>query len=111
MDERPLTPREAYERMMNGEMETGQRGSALFARHLLRSQAGKLAAEKCTESMAFTPDGTNPWTASITFTCGELSDSAQKILGAMHSNAHRTEMTEGADRIRISFYVYEWEEE
>ena len=109
MEERPLTPREAYERMMRGEdVHTGKSGNAAFARSLLRSQAGKLSAEKSTVGTVFSAEGENPWTVSVTFSDGELSRNAQTLLRAMRSNAHRTEMTEDGvpGRVRITFFVY-----
>lgn len=112
MDDRPLTPREAYESMMNGEdVKTGKRGNAAFARHLLRSQAGQLAVEKCTEYISFTPEDVNPWVASVTFSGGELSENGQTLLSAMRNNAHRTEMVVNGDTVQIMFYVYTFEED
>ena len=107
MDDRPMTPREAYERMARGEeIKTGNPVNAAFAKHLLRSQAGKLSVEKCTESISFAPDDMNPWVASVLFSGGELSGNAQTLLSAMRSNAHRTEMVVDGDAVQITFYVY-----
>ena len=112
MNDRPLTPREAYESMMNGgDVKTGNPVNAAFARHLLRSQAGKLAVESCAEHISFTPDGTNPWVASVTFSGGELSENGQTLLAAMRSNAHRTEMVVDGSTVQIMFYVYTFEED
>ena len=112
MDDRPMTPREAFESMMNGTGgTTGKEANAAFARYLLRSQAGKLATESCTEQISFTPDGTNPWAVSVTFSGGELSGNGRTILRAMRSNAHRTEMLPDGDSVRIIFYVYTLEED
>ena len=112
MDERPMTPREAFESMMNGTGgTTGKKANAAFARHLLRSQAGKLAAESCTWDISFTSDDTNPWTASVTFSGGELSANGRTLLRAMRSNAHRTQMLSDGDKMVIKFYVYTLEED
>lgn len=112
MDDRPLTPREAYESMMNGgDAKTGNPVNAAFARYLLRSQAGKLAVESCTESISFTPDDMNPWVASVKFSGGKLSDNGQTLLCAMRNNAHRTEMAVDGDAVQIMFYVYTFEED
>jgi len=112
MDDKARTPRENYERKMNGEdVETGSKANAAFAKHLLRSQAGKLATEQCVESITFTPNDTNPWAAGILFSAGELSENAQTLLNAMRSNAHRTEMTEDNGMVQITFYVHTLEED
>ena len=114
MDDRPMTPREAYESMMNGEdVTTGKKANAAFARYLLRSQAGKLAVESCTESISFTPDEMNPWVASVIFSGGEISENGQTLLAAMRNNAHQTEMiVDGnGNTIQIMFYVYTFEED
>ena len=112
MDDRPMTPREAFESMMNGSGgTTGKKANAAFARHLLRSQAGKLATESCTRSVTFTPDDANPWAASVTFAGGELSGNGRTLLRAMRSNAHRTEMLPDGDNVQIKFYVYTLEED
>lgn len=111
MDDKARTPRENYERKMNGEdVETGSKANAAFAKHLLRSQAGKLATEPCIRDMAFSDNDANPWAATISFSSGELSHNAQVLLDAMRSNAHRTEMTEDNGAVQITFYVYTLEE-
>ena len=109
MEEKPMTPREAYERMMRGEdVHTGNSANAVFARHLLRRQAGMLSAEKCMREIAFSKEEENPWMVSIMLTEGELSHGAQMLLSAMRSNAHRTEMSkdEPKEIIQITFFVY-----
>jgi len=113
MDDKARTPRENYERKMNGEdVETGSKANAAFAKHLLRSQAGKLATESCIRSIAFSDDDANPWVVTISFSSGELSHNAQVILNAMRSNAHQTEMAEyNGVAVRITFYVYTLEED
>ena len=112
MDDRPMTPREAFESMMNGTGgTTGKKANAAFARYLLRSQAGKLATESCTRSISFSSDDTNPWTASVTFSGGELSGNGRTLLRAMRSNAHRTEMHPDGNNLQIIFYVYTLEED
>ena len=113
MDNKARTPRENYERMMRGEEGvTGKKANAMFAKHLLRSQAGKLATEPCIRDMAFSEDDANPWVATISFSSGELSHNAQVLLDAMRSNAHQTEMAEyNGVVVRITFYVYTLEED
>lgn len=111
MDDRPMTPREAYQRMVNGEaVHTGKKENAVFARHLIRSQAGKLAVDRSVSGVSFSPDDANPWTAAVDFRDGELSENSQILLQAMRSNAHRTEMREENGAAKITFYVYTLEE-
>lgn len=112
MEERPMTPREAYEYMMSGgDIPAGKRGSFVFARHLLRSQAGKLAAESCVKGIEVSDDGASPWSVTVTMTDGELSRSAQVLLNAMRSNAHRAEMTGNRETARVTFFVYRLDED
>ena len=112
MEDKPMTPREAYERMMRGEeVHTGKRANCAFARHLLRTQAGKLAAESCVKGMEVADDDANPWTVTVTMTDGELSRSAQTLLNAMRSNAHKTELAVKNRMAQIVFFVYCLEED
>lgn len=105
-----LTPHEAFERMQRGEDvdATVSGGSAIFAKAVLRRQAGYLAAESCVEGITFTPENMNPWAVSITFTGGELSEDAQRTLAKMRSNSHQSVMTEDAKGglTVITFYLY-----
>ncbi len=113
MEEKPMTPREAYERMMRGEdVHTGNSVNAAFARHLLRRQAGMLSVEKCVREIAFSKEEDNPWTVSVILAEGELSHDAQTLLSAMRSNAHHTEMTEDKAKgtMQITFFVYTFTE-
>ena len=112
MSERAMTPREAYERYMNGEnIETGKKVNADFAKRLLRRQAGQLCTEKCVNGVAVSDENANPWSISIMFSAGDISHDGQVILSAMRNNAHRTEMSENNGDTRITFYVYCMEED
>ena len=112
MEERPMTPREAYEKYMNGEnVETGKKVNVDFAKRLLRRQAGQLCTEKCVSVVLFSHEEDNPWYASVLFTDGEISDDGQNILSAMRNNAHKTEMGESKGMTQITFYVYCLEED
>lgn len=112
MEEKLMTPREAYEKYMNGEpVETGKKANVAFAKHLLRRQAGQLCTEKCVKEVLFRDEDANPWSVCVKFSDGELSHDGQTILNAMRSNAHRTEMAESKGMTQISFYVYCMEED
>lgn len=112
MSERAMTPREAYEKYMNGEpVETGKKANVAFAKRLLRRQAGQLCTEKCVKEVLFRDEDANPWSVCVKFADGELSHDGQTILNAMRSNAHRTEMGEYSGMTQISFYVYCMEED
>ena len=112
MEEKPMTPREAYERRMQGEdIRTGSRANAAFARYLLRRQAGRLSGESSVQEIRFSDEKENPWTVSVVLSDGELSHDAQTLFGAMRSNAHRTEMDEDKEKsmLQITFFVYTFE--
>ena len=92
-NEGTLTPREAYERMMNGEStNVGSKFHSSFSRLLLRPE--------------FSDDDANPWWVSVTLRDGMLSRSAQTTLAAMRSNAHRTETQMHGKEMTVTFFVY-----
>ena len=103
----PLTPREAYERMMDGECtNAGSRFHSRFSRVLLRHQAERLAGEIWVKGPEFSDEDANPWTVSVTLRDGMLPRSVQVTLAAMRSNAHRTEMERHGDDTTVTFFVY-----
>ena len=111
MEESPMTPREAYEKYMNGEnVETGKKVNVDFAKRILRRQAGRLCAEECVSDVFFCHGEDNPWYASVFFYEGKLSHDGQVILSAMRNNAHKTDIAEHDGVTQITFYVYCMEE-
>ena len=106
-NEGTLTPREAYERMMNGEStNVGSKFHSSFSRLLLRRQAERLVGEVWIEGPVFSDDDANPWWVSITLRDGMLPRSAQTTLAAMRSNAHRTETQMHGKEMTVTFFVY-----
>ena len=103
-----MTPRELYDKMQSGEDVSAQMSSvhAMFAKAILRRQAGSLAKERCVEKIAFTPENMEPWVAEITFGDGEISEEGQNTLAKMRQNAHRTDMIVEDESTQIMFYVY-----
>lgn len=103
-----MTIREIYESLLNGEDVRGKLDSihAKAAKLVLRREAGTLCREGCVESVDFSPEGAEPWSMSIVFSAGNLSARAQRVLGAMKENAHRTEWAGGKGDARLTFYVY-----
>lgn len=103
-----MTPREIYESMKNGEnignkMDAGQ---AAVAKAILRRQAGSLTKERCLMRIYFAEDDQNPWSCSLVFANGELSEEAQSALAKMQSNAHNTTLMDGKRQATITFFVY-----
>ena len=106
-NEGKMTPREAYERMMDGERTTvGDKFHSALSRALLRRQAERLVGEVWIKGPVFSDDDANPWTVSVTLRDGMLSRSAQTTLAAMRSNAHRTETQRHGKEMTITFFVY-----
>lgn len=54
----------------------------------------------------FAEDDQNPWSCSLVFANGELSEEAQSTLTKMRSNAHNTTLMDGKQQATITFFVY-----
>lgn len=108
-----MTPREIYESMKNGGNVQGKMDStqATVAKAILRRQAGALAKERCLMRIYFAEDDQNPWSCSLVFANGELSEEAQSTLTKMRSNAHNTALMEGKHKATITFYVITMEDD
>ena len=108
-----MTPREIYESMKNGGDVQGKMDSAqaAVAKAILRRQAGTLTKERCLMRIYFAEDDQNPWSCSLVFANGELSEEAQSTLTKMRSNAHNTTLMDGKRQATITFYVITMEDE
>lgn len=108
-----MTPREIYESMKKGEVVQGKMDSAqaAVAKAILRRQAGTLTKERCLMRIYFAEDDQNPWSCSLVFANGELSEEAQSTLTKMRSNAHDTTLMEGKRQATITFYVITMEDD
>jgi len=108
-----LTPREAWERHMNGEYTTtGSKEGYVTARETLLHNSTLLLHEKCLIKTDISGWRDNPWWVRVTMTDGELSDNAQTILNAMRDDAHHTEMENNGDgTVSVTFYYHCLEEE
>lgn len=102
-----MTPREIYESMKNGGDVQGKMDSAqaAVAKAILRRQAGTLTKERSLMRIYFAEDDQNPWSCSLVFANGELSDEAQATLTKMRSNAHNATLLDGSLHATITFYV------
>lgn len=108
-----MTPREIYESMKNGGDVQGKMDSAqtAVAKAILRRQAWTLTKERSLMRIYFAEDDQNPWSCSLVFANGELSEEAQSTLTKMRSNSHDTKLMDGNHQATITFYVYTVEEE
>lgn len=108
-----MTPREIYESMKNGGNVQGKMDStqAAVAKAILRRQAGTLTKERSLMRIHFAEDDQNPWSCSLVFANGELSEEAQSTLTKMRSNAHNTTLMEGKRQATITFYVITMEDD
>ena len=109
---RPMTPREAWERRMNGEQAaTGSREGYETARDTLLHNATMLLHEPCFVKSDISGWRDNPWWVRVTMRDGELSGSAQTIIEAMRDNAHHTAMEHNdAGTVSVTFYYHCLEE-
>lgn len=110
MEDRTMTPREAWEKMQEtGEIPTGMGAvNAAFAKSILRRQANVMLQEICVISMEESDPGAEPWTVSLVMEDGKLSREGCATLTKMRSNAHRAELVkcpEGGLE-KLVFYVY-----
>lgn len=107
-----MTPREAWERRLNGEpVSTGSRAGYEMARDTLLHNAVMLRHEPCVVKSDISGWNDNPWWVRVTMTDGELTDSAQTILRAMRDNAHHTDLTHNDNgTVTVAFYYHCLEE-
>ena len=112
MDDKEMTPREAWQRHLNGEQSaTGSRAGYETARDTLLHNATMLRHEPCVVKSVISGWNDNPWWVRVTMTDGELTDSAQTILRAMRDNAHHTDLTPNANgTVTVAFYYHCLEE-
>ena len=113
MEEKLMTPREAWERHMNGEQTTtGSRAGYEMARDTLLHNAVMLRHEPCVVKSDISGWRDNPWWVRVTMRDGELTDNAQTILNAMRDDAHHTDMENNDDgTVSVTFYYHCMEEE
>ena len=112
MENETMTPREAWERRLNGEpIATGSRAGYELARETLLHQSVMLRHEPCVVKSEISGWRDNPWWVRVTMTDGELTDAAQTILRAMRDNAHHTDMEQNDNgTVTVAFYYHCLEE-
>ena len=112
MENETMTPREAWQRHLNGEpIATGSRAGYETARDTLLHNATMLRHEPCVVKSVISGWNDNPWWVRVTMTDGELTDSAQTILRAMRDNAHHTDMVHNDNgTVTVAFYYHCLEE-
>jgi len=113
MADEMMTPRDAWERHMNGEKTTtGSRAGYEMARETLLHNANLLLGEQCLVKNDISGWRDNPWWVRVTMKDGELTDNAQTILNAMRDDAHHTEMEHNEDgTVAVTFYYHCLEDE